>query len=152
MLKCASEIMEIRNAVLAQQEADALAKADSEYNAAILAAIQFCETEIAEMLEEKATDYQNQKEWVMIQIPIKFYRDKRDRLLFHPIERIPNVYADGGPSYEPNEKISYSWDTLKSYLEKYCYKVTDDGEKVLPRYCYGNHHYKCIVIRAEPEC
>lgn len=150
-MKCAAEMVMIRNNANHQHEMDEIAKAMEFFKMACANSIELCEGRISQLLEEEANSYGNDK--VSIELVVDFYEDKYQHLMFRGVKRQIHCYVNGDDSWEIECNKSYEYNTLKKYLEDHCYtvKMYKNSFKT-KRYGFGEWHYDTIAISTKPEC
>ena len=125
-MKCVAEILEIRaSAEVAYQEEqkrlDELAKIDHVNR--IKQTIAFCETEVNDVLVEKAEKRSDDLTYVL---KCRIDTDRLDNKIILPLESEGALYANGEISYCPSTTLAYDYETFVKYLEQFCYKITEE--------------------------
>lgn len=124
-MKCAFELIAMKAAAITIEAK----KREAEYNEAKQNTIDFCETVIAEALEQSAMD-PNNKEIVALAVIKILPKDIDGRIYFHRVKKLPD-----NPS-KRMEDISkkYSYDYLLEYLNAACLTTETKPRSYIDRY------------------
>ena len=153
-MKCAMEIREIKAQAKIEREIrkmEKLAKDIAKFEEIKNNTIAFCETVIAEEIEKSATEglaFLFQEKFSMaypFDSDSSFYKENFIKRLTLDNHR----YANGDKSYIPTGE-PYHLETLKEYLESFCYIVTIYEDSYM-RYGYGNMSAKRVVVKIPEE-
>lgn len=150
-MKCASELIEIRERAIAEREARLNAECCEAYAKIKIATIQLCEETIAEKLEKAA----NEGREIHYEFDCgNFEKDRLGNILFAPLVVSNSQYATKsyGTAYEPS-KEKYSISTLEKYLNGFCFEVSYKDIKYTSYY-WGKdgRSGKKIIIKAKKKC
>lgn len=150
-MKCANELIEIRDRVVAEREARLDEECREAYAKIQIATVQFCEEVIGAKLEEAA----NYGKEIRCEINCgRFEEDRLNNIIFSPLVVSKNQYVTKsyGTAYEPS-KEKYSITMLEKYLDSFCFEVSYVNIEYTSYY-YGKNGRKGekIIIKAKKKC
>lgn len=153
-MKCAMEIREIKEQARIEREIrkmEQLARDTVKFEEIKNNTIAFCETVIAEEIEKSAAEGSDISILEKFSVIRVFDSDSsfRKEIFIKRLTLDNHRYANGNRSYIPTGE-PFHLETLKEYLESFCYIVTiyEDSYK---HYGYGSMNAKRIIVKIPNE-
>lgn len=149
-MKCAIEMIMIKNEAEKNYELEQL-RLDEECRKAhletIIKTIAYCEEVIGPSLEKKAMN----REIPCFTLAGCIRKNRVGDKLFSPLTGGSRIYANGDFSYDIKYSETYDVETLKNYLEQYCYKVSF-SDYYFKTYGIGRRCGDRLEVTVKPEC